>query len=200
MLKKSDVLPSILALISTAIVVVLGFLWFNKIDAKNSSNSQNITTKNTATDKVESAPVDLTPKAIKTNSSAFAAPSIVPQGTSVRINGSTRMIGINQALKKSFQRRFPGTAILTDADGSETGVDLLLTGEIDLAAILRPLTNEEKAQGLAVITVDESILNVDGQPISQAHYYAYREPANIEVEAFLGFALSPQGQKAVVNR
>lgn len=200
MLKKSDVLPSILALISTAIVVVLGFVWFNKIDAKNSGNSKNITTENTATDRVESPAVDLTPKAIKINSSAFAAPSIVPQGTSVRINGSTRMIGINQALKKSFQRRFPGTAIITNADGSETGVDLLLTGEIDLAAILRPLTSEEKAQGLAVVTVDESILNVENRPISQVHYYAYREPANIEVEAFLGFALSPQGQKAIVNR
>ena len=200
MLKKSDVLPSILALISTAIVVVLGFVWFNKIEAKNSSNYQNVTTKNTKTDAVESPVLNPTPKAIKTNSSTFAPPSIVPQGTSVRINGSTRMIRINQALKKSFQRRFPGTAIITNADGGETGVDLLLTGEIDIAAILRPLTNEEKAQGLAVVTVDESMVNVEDKLIPQVHYYAYREPADIEVEAFLGFALSPQGQKAIVNR
>lgn len=147
------------------------------------------------------SPGDSTLARSRTSSSAFfAAPSIVPQGTSIRINGSTRMIQINQALKKSFQRRFPGTAIIANADGSETGIELLRTGEIDLAAILRPLSTEEKAQGLAAVTVDELISNLDENSVHEMFYYAYREPASVEVEIFLGFALSTQGQQAIVNR
>ncbi|WP_319420046.1 hypothetical protein [Pleurocapsa sp. FMAR1] len=33
-----------------------------------------------------------------------------------------------------------------------------------------------------------------------SYYYIYRQPANTEVETFLGFALSPKGQLAIVNR
>ena len=207
MLKKTDVLPLILALISTVIVILLGLVWFNKISNQNSGkvkssklNDSKSSTLDTATAGRENSAVrDIKPRDLAADSKIFPAPTIVPQGTSVRINGSTRMIGINQALKKSFQRQFPGTAILTNADGSETGIDLLNTGEIDIAAILRPLTEAEKTQGLATITVDESLVETELDPISEVFYYAYQKPANIEVEAFLGFALSPQGQKAITN-
>ena len=202
MLKKNNILPSILAFISTVITIVIGFVWFNKIDTQNFDSSTNKPkNENTvATNGEKLSVTNINPRNKRSNSAVFAAPNIVPQGTSVRINGSTRMIGLNQALKKSFQRQFPGTAIITNADGSEVGIDLLRTGKIDLAAILRPLSNEEKAQGLATVTVDESILNTEDTPTSEVLYYAYRQPATIEVEAFLGFALSPQGQEAIANR
>jgi len=195
MLKKSDVLPAILAFISTAILIAIGFTWFNKINIRNAIISKEgeaiaFTPTNTNINSV----------ATQANSTSFPAPNIVPQGTSVHVNGSTRMILVNQALKKSFQRRFPGTAIITDADGSETGLELLRTGETDIAAILRPLTEDEKTQGFAAVPVDELVSRVDDKLVQEVFYYVYREPASIEVEAFLGFALSSKGQEALVNR
>lgn len=186
--KKSDILPAILAFVSTAILIALGFAWFNKINTRNAKNPKGRGTS-----------IARTTTTTQPSSTTFPPPNIVPQGTSVLINGSTRMIQVNLALKKSFQRRFPGTAVITNADGSDTGLELLRTGEIDLAAILRPLTQAEKEQGFAAVTVDELASEVDNQIVQDMLYYVYQEPANIEVEAFLGFALSSKGQKAIIN-
>ena len=187
---------AILAFVSTVIFIALGFTWFNKINVQNASSSKEgaISLENTSKTTTRNS------KNTQSSSTNFPAPSIVPQGTSVYINGSTRMILVNQALKKSFQRRFPGTAVIANADGSEVGLELLKTGETDIAAILRPLTQEEEKQGLAAVTVDELISRVDGEIVQESLYYIYREPANIEVEVFLGFALSSKGQEALVNR
>ena len=195
MLKKNDILPAILAFVSTAILIALGFTWFNKINVQNAQDSEEGATAIANISKTNRNSVNTQP-----NSASFPAPNIVPQGTSIYINGSTRMILVNQALKKSFQRRFPGTAVITNADGSETGLELLRTGETDIAAILRPLTQAEEKQGFAAVTVDELTSKVDGEIVQETLYYAYREPANIEVEVFLGFALSAKGQEALINR
>lgn len=194
-LKKNDILPAILAFVSTIILVALGLSWFNKINARNAQDSRDGSTRI-----INTSRNNRNLSTSQASSTSFPAPNIVPQGTSVYINGSTRMILVNQALKKSFQRRFPGTAVIADADGSETGLELLRTGETDIAAILRPLTPEEKEQGLAAVTIDESTSRVDDQVVQEILYYVYREPANIEVEAFLGFALSSKGQAAIINR
>lgn len=192
MFKKSDIFPLVLALISTLIVLALGFLWLGKISINNSEQAQkdtvhkNTKTKSTTTT-AESSP-------------SFAPPTIVPQGTSVRINGSTRMIPINQVLKKSFQRQFPGTAIITDSDGTETSLELLRSGEIELAGISRNLTKKEQNEGLVAVAVDESVSNTQSGPSTEIFYYVYREPVVTEVETFLGFALSPKGQQTIVNR
>lgn len=195
MFKKSDILPAILAFISTAILIALGFAWFNKISTRNAENFEG-----KGTSVVRTTTTNRNSITTQTSSTSFPPPNIVPQGTSVRINGSTRMIQVNLALKKSFQRRFPGTAVITSADGSDTGLELLRTGEIDIAAILRPLTRVEKEQGFAAVTVDELVSEADNQVVQDMLYYVYQEPASIEVEAFLGFALSAKGQKAIVNR
>jgi phosphate transport system substrate-binding protein len=95
-----------------------------------------------------------------TDVSALAEPTQVAKGTQITIDGSTSMVGINQALKKNFEQKFPGTLIQTDAKGTDKGILGLLTGVIDIAAISRPLTAQEQTQGLAAIPVAKDVIAI----------------------------------------
>lgn len=80
---------------------------------------------------------------------SFPVPQSVPSGTQVRINGTTSMEKINQALAQQFQTKFPNTKVTTAYDGTDASLKALPNGQIDLAAIGRSLTESETAQGLA---------------------------------------------------
>jgi phosphate transport system substrate-binding protein len=77
-------------------------------------------------------------------------------GTVVRIDGSTSMVGVNENLKRGFTAQFPGVNVITTAAGSDAGIQALVSGKVDIAAISRPLTPQEQAQGLVAtpITTD----------------------------------------------
>ena len=120
--KKNDIAPAILALVSTLVVMILGFVWFNKIKNHNAqlaelqkqqSFSQLTQDKPTA-DSPDSPFTTIQSKNSLRKSQPFAVPHLVPQGTSVGINGSTKMIPINQALKKAFKSSFLVSAILVE--------------------------------------------------------------------------------------
>lgn len=141
----------ILSLLLTGAVLGGGF-WFFTRNANVSSQPQSGT-----------SPTDLTPLApppSPTEVTALAEPTKVPTGTRVKINGSTSMVGINEILKSRFQQRFHGTAIATNATGTEKGIAELLTGKIDLAAISRPLTADEQAQGLVAIPIAKDAIAI----------------------------------------
>ncbi|GAB4141313.1 MAG: hypothetical protein Fur0046_17260 [Cyanobacteria bacterium J069] len=88
---------------------------------------------------------------------AQAAPATVEEVLSadlqVRIDGSPSMVPINRALKKYYEQEVAGSEVTLDASGTEAAIDKLLEGEIDLAAIARPLTRTEKLQGLKEIPI-----------------------------------------------
>ncbi|MGF1587766.1 MAG: substrate-binding domain-containing protein [Pleurocapsa sp.] len=199
MIKKSDILPLILALISTMLIVGLGFLWLTKIDITKFGNEKELVEDKTLKTSESKVKVSSQSAASTDAERNFVMPAIVPQGTAVTINGSTKMARINQALRRGFHRQFPGTAITTNADGSKAGMDLLTSGMIDLAAIERPLNQVETAAGLAAVKIDNLTLNGDSNR-GQELYYVYREPVEEDVEAFLGYVLSPIGQQAIIDR
>lgn len=94
----------------------------------------------------------------------FALLSNVPAGTAVDIDGSTSMVLINEALKAGFQQQYPGATVNTNAAGSDNGIQALLSGMVDLAAVSRPLTAQEQAQGLMAVPVAaDAIALVVGQ-------------------------------------
>lgn len=95
-----------------------------------------------------------------TDVSALAEPTQVAKGTQIKIDGSTSMVGINQALKNNFEQKFLGTSIQTDAKGTDKGILGLLTGTIDVAGISRPLTAQEQAQGLAAIPIAKDAIAI----------------------------------------
>ena len=78
----------------------------------------------------------------------FPPSDSAPLSTTVRINGSSRMVFINQALAQRFENQFPETTIVSKYTGTDTALQALLDDQIDLAAISRFLTEAEKAQGL----------------------------------------------------
>jgi phosphate transport system substrate-binding protein len=83
----------------------------------------------------------------------FPEPTTVPAGTSIAIDGSSSLAIANQSLKESFERQFPDTTVNIQYEGSDRSLQELEKGAIDIAAIGRPLTQEEKAKGLKTIAL-----------------------------------------------
>lgn len=89
----------------------------------------------------------------KNLATAFPLQQNVPAGTTISMDGSTSMVLINEALKTSFLSTYPGTVVNTAATGSDNGIQALLAGRVNLAAISRPLTAAEQSQGLEAVPV-----------------------------------------------
>ena len=149
MSQKNETATLILALLITVALLGGGFWWFTRnssinfsdITEDDSNNNQNQQPQTTQT----SAPAD--------SSNAFTPPTNVPSGTTVTIEGATSMVQINQALKNSFELQFPGTTVNTQAGGTDKGIQSVLQGNTDLAAISRPLTSQEENQGLVAVPI-----------------------------------------------
>ncbi len=200
MFKKSDILPLTLAFVSTLLLVGMGFLWLTKSNLMKSTVAKNVNQDGSLNladvepkDSNSSVSISANPDISK---QAFTTPDIVPQGTSVNINGSSKVIQVNRVLRKNFHRKFPGTVVNIDADGNEVGINLLASGDIDLAATDRPLNEAEKASGLVEMKINHSSAE---DKVNQDLYYVYREPANSAVETFLGYALSSEGQQVITK-
>lgn len=84
---------------------------------------------------------------------AFPLPTKVENGTVIKIDGSINSIIVNQSLKEKFEKKFSGTQVEIYINGNEDAIKSVLTGKIDVAALGRKLTPEEKAQGLEQILV-----------------------------------------------
>jgi phosphate transport system substrate-binding protein len=84
---------------------------------------------------------------------AFQLPGSVPAGTNVRIDGSSSTIAVNQVLKQRFEQQYPGTQVTSAYANPPQGLQALIDGKVDLAAIGRPLTAAEKAKGLAAVPI-----------------------------------------------
>jgi phosphate transport system substrate-binding protein len=93
----------------------------------------------------------LSPVLAQVSPEEFEVPESVPRGTTVRLDGSSSMAKVNQALKERFERQYPNSDVQLNAAGSTAALKALVNEEIDLAAIGRPLTAVEKAQGLVQI-------------------------------------------------
>ncbi|WP_421659311.1 DUF4912 domain-containing protein [Leptothermofonsia sp. ETS-13] len=88
--------------------------------------------------------------------SSFPMPETVAKGTKVAIDGSSSMETINEALKRSFEKQFPGTDIRIASEGTDAALQALREGKIDLVAIGRPLTAAEKAEGLVAVPISRN--------------------------------------------
>jgi phosphate transport system substrate-binding protein len=146
MSQKNETAVLALSLLITAALLGGGFWWFTRGSGFNISNASKDDNTNTPTQ--------------QQTSQTFSPPTSVPSGTTVRIDGSTSMVQINQALKNSFEQQFPGTTVNTSAGGTEKGIQDLLAGNIDIAAISRPLTSQEQTQGLVAVPVTKDAIAI----------------------------------------
>ncbi|MCU0568915.1 MAG: DUF4912 domain-containing protein [Oculatellaceae cyanobacterium Prado106] len=84
----------------------------------------------------------------------FPMPTSVPNGTTVKVAVSGGMTAVNQALKQNFESQFKGSAVTPQAaPDSAAALKALTDKQVDLAAISRPLTAQEKAAGLMELPV-----------------------------------------------
>lgn len=82
---------------------------------------------------------------------SFPLPKSLPPGTTMKVDGSKSMRTINQALKKRYEQKFSGTKVSLGTGGTDRALAALQKGEIDLAAVGRPLTKQEQQQGLVSV-------------------------------------------------
>jgi ABC-type phosphate transport system substrate-binding protein len=80
---------------------------------------------------------------------SFPAPTTVPAGTVIRVDGAGPMSNLNQRFKQQFEQQFPGTQVRLATQGAELALAKLANDEVDVVAIDRPLTDAERAIGLA---------------------------------------------------
>jgi phosphate transport system substrate-binding protein len=87
---------------------------------------------------------------------SFPLPDKVAEGTTIKIDGSSSMEKINAALKQNFEQRFGNTQVQAANSSSEAALQALRESKIDLAAIGRPLSAAEKAEGLVAVPIARS--------------------------------------------
>ncbi|MFQ4140466.1 substrate-binding domain-containing protein [Nodosilinea sp. PGN35] len=83
----------------------------------------------------------------------FTLQESVPAGTTLSIDGSPSMAGINQSLAEGFEQRYPDTDVEYDTGGDEQALQALRGGDIDLAALGRALSENEQDPSLTSIPV-----------------------------------------------
>ncbi|NEQ49216.1 MAG: hypothetical protein F6K11_03660 [Leptolyngbya sp. SIO3F4] len=102
----------------------------------------------------------------------FEVPVSVPSNTKLKVSsGSDAMVLISEALKADFEDQFSGAQVNVDAVSADQAIKALVNGESDLAAISRPLSADEEAQGLIAVDVDRpkiAIIVGEGNPFSDS--------------------------------
>jgi ABC-type phosphate transport system substrate-binding protein/tetratricopeptide (TPR) repeat protein len=83
----------------------------------------------------------------------FTPPGSVAEGTEITIDGTPSMTIINRSLEAGFEEAYPGTDVILSASGGDQALQALRAGEVDLAAIGRPLTEDELAQNLTEVPI-----------------------------------------------
>ncbi|PSR18935.1 phosphate ABC transporter substrate-binding protein, partial [filamentous cyanobacterium CCP3] len=89
-------------------------------------------------------------------SPAFSLPETVPSGTTLSIQSSPNLGFAAEALKQEFEAAYEGTEVGVEVTNSDEAIAALIDGDVDLAAIGRPLTEEEQAQGLNTVALERA--------------------------------------------
>lgn len=154
MSQKNETAVLVLALLITAALLGGGFWWFSNNSSSDISKNNNENTPNQPQTPTTSNPPNQTAPV------TFSLPSNVAKGTTVRIEGSTSMVQINQALKNGFEKQFPGTTVTATAKGTDAGIQALQQGSVEIAAVSRPLTPQETAQNLVAVPVTKDAVAI----------------------------------------
>jgi phosphate transport system substrate-binding protein len=93
----------------------------------------------------------LKPNLVLAQSATDAPASTATNGTKIRIDGSSSMKVTNDIRQQQLKQRDPGAEIETRYNGSDTALQSVLAGKADLAAVGRPLTQQEQADGLVAV-------------------------------------------------
>ena len=85
----------------------------------------------------------------------FPIPGSLPDGTTLKVDGSTSMRFTNEELEDRFEEQYANVDVELDASRTDQAFEALIEGDIDLLATGRPLTDDEKAQGVVEVPLDQ---------------------------------------------
>ena len=94
------------------------------------------------------------------NPGSFPIPSALPDGTTLRVDGSTSMQLTNEALESRFEEQFANVDVQLATSRTDEAIEALISGDIDIVAAGRPLTEEEKGQGLVETPIQREKLAI----------------------------------------
>lgn len=98
--------------------------------------------------------VSAAPEGLFAQAPAFQLPDTVPAGTTLAIQSSPNLGTVAAELQKQFEAAYDGTEVNVEVTSSDDAISALLNGDIDLAAIGRPLTDNETGQGLTTLPLE----------------------------------------------
>ena len=103
---------------------------------------------------VKSAAFSMLAPIVAQSAPTFSLPTSVPENTKVRSSSSSdNMNAISGALKSGFEGEYANSEVNVATKTAQEAIQDVLNDNADLAAISRPLTAAEKAQGLIEIPV-----------------------------------------------
>jgi ABC-type phosphate transport system substrate-binding protein len=94
----------------------------------------------------------------------FPLPDNMPEGSVVKISSSQSIEQINNNFKQKFEEKYSGAKLEVSATDSDAALSAIADKKADLAAISRPLTEAEEAQGFKTVTINrEKIAIIVGE-------------------------------------
>ena len=97
-------------------------------------------------------------------STTFVAPDKLPQDAKINIAASNSTDGVSSGLQESFVAKYPQATVNINTQDSGKALNSLASGEADIAAIGRLLTEEEKARGLTSIPISREKIAIVVSP------------------------------------
>ncbi|MEM6252724.1 MAG: DUF4912 domain-containing protein [Cyanobacteria bacterium P01_D01_bin.156] len=86
---------------------------------------------------------------------SFPIPGSLPDGTTLRVDGSTSMRLTNEELEGRFEQQYPNVDVELDASRTDEAFEALINGDIDVLSSGRPLTQEERNQGVVEVPLEQ---------------------------------------------
>jgi ABC-type phosphate transport system substrate-binding protein len=94
----------------------------------------------------------------------FPLPDNLPENSVVKISSSQNVEQINNNLKQKFEAEYPNATVEVNATDSDAALKAVTEKKADLAAISRPLTETEEAQGFKTVPISrEKIAIIVGE-------------------------------------
>ncbi|MEO0541793.1 MAG: substrate-binding domain-containing protein, partial [Cyanobacteria bacterium P01_A01_bin.105] len=81
-------------------------------------------------------------------------PASIAADDRLRIDGDPSLTPTNAAVADNFSAQYPNASVQIDSTGSDAAIQALQAGEIDIAALGRPLTEAESANNLVSVPFD----------------------------------------------
>ena len=101
-----------------------------------------------ATPKILSETFNPLPVQAQASGETFALPASLPEGTELKVDGSTSMEVSNQSLGEKLTQQYTGTKVDFAENGTDKALEELKTGNVAIVGAGRLLTDAEKASGL----------------------------------------------------